>query len=35
MLLDKWKNKNQLDELYDLVKFKFQFEKVDDRFCIF
>jgi len=34
-LLDKWKNKNQLDALYDLVKLKFEFEKVDDIYTAF
>jgi len=35
ILLDKWKNKNQLDALYDLVKLKFEFEKVDDIYTAF
>lgn len=34
-LLDKWKNKNQLDALYDLVKLKFEFEKIDDIYTAF
>ena len=35
ILLDKWKNKNQLDALYDLVKLKFEFEKIDDIYTAF
>jgi hypothetical protein len=29
-LIDKWKNENQLDALYELLKMKFEFQKVDD-----
>ena len=34
-LMDKWKNENQLDALYELLKMKFEFENVDDIYTAY
>ena len=35
VLLDRWKNENQLDALYELLKMKFDFQKIDDIYTAF